>query len=229
MGSGEEGDRKAYGEFMEKVKRTVFIDYLSPVVTVPVLKTAIGQFGNVLGVHLVPNWLEQREVPQCALVEMENETQARCVVAEMSALPFMISGMPRPIRAQAAREEMFCERARNPDRSSIRACWVDPSDTEQFEAGQRLKQLVRKHARESAALLQVVVPPPSPPLPLPLPLPHHHGCFSSSSRSVLGTHLRDELSLNSPCRLRSISWRRRRSWQSSSRRCCSRTTRSTRS
>ncbi|CAA6662386.1 unnamed protein product [Spirodela intermedia] len=107
MGSGEEGDRKAYKEFMEKVKRTVFIDYLSPMVTVPILKTAIGQFGNVLGVHLIPNWLEQGEVPQCALVEMESETQARCVVSEMSALPFMISGMPRPY--QLEEEEKLAE------------------------------------------------------------------------------------------------------------------------
>ncbi|CAA7398784.1 unnamed protein product [Spirodela intermedia] len=154
MGSGEEGDRKAYKEFMEKVKRTVFIDYLSPMVTVPILKTAIGQFGNVLGVHLIPNWLEQGEVPQCALVEMESETQARCVVSEMSALPFMISGMPRPVRAQLAREEMFCDRPRNPDRRRMKAHWVDPSDAEQFEAGQRMKQLVSKHDMESGGLLQ---------------------------------------------------------------------------
>ncbi|MQL78745.1 hypothetical protein Taro_011178 [Colocasia esculenta] len=152
MGTADQQARKAYADFLEKVKRTVFIEYLSPMVTVPVLKTAIGQFGNVLSVYLIPSYLEHDDIPQCALVEMENEKQASSVVSEITNFPFMISGMPRPVRAQPAREAMFHNRPRNPERK-IEARWVDPSDPE-FEVGQKLKQLVRKHANESTALLK---------------------------------------------------------------------------
>uniref|UniRef100_A0A1D1YJ26 Paraspeckle component 1 n=1 Tax=Anthurium amnicola TaxID=1678845 RepID=A0A1D1YJ26_9ARAE len=152
MGTADEKAKKAFADFLEKVKRTVFIEDLSPVVTAAVVKTAIGQFGNVQNVFFIPNFLEHEDIPQCALVEMENEKQASSVVNEITNFPFMVSGMPRPVRAQPAREEMFFDRPRNPDRK-IEARWVDPPDP-QFEVGQRLKQLVKKHARDSAALLK---------------------------------------------------------------------------
>ena len=158
MGSEVAAERKAYAEFREKVRRTVFIDCLSLAATVPVLKTAIGQFGKVQSVRIVPNLLERSEaeaVAQSALVVMEKEAHARAVVEEISNLPFMISGMPRPVRALPAREEMFWDRPKNPDRSRIAARWLDDPKDPVFAAGQRLQDVAFKHARERAALLQV--------------------------------------------------------------------------
>nr|POE70974.1 hypothetical protein CFP56_14716 [Quercus suber] len=85
-----------YAAFEERRKRTVYLDNLSPQVTEPVVKTALNQFGNVKSVQFIPNYIEPRNIPQCALVEMENTRQAEAVLSEIFQFPFMISGMPRP-------------------------------------------------------------------------------------------------------------------------------------
>ncbi|ONK71005.1 uncharacterized protein A4U43_C04F3740 [Asparagus officinalis] len=147
--------RKEYAEFEEKVKRTVFLSNLSPQVTSAVIETALGQFGNVLNVEFLPNYTIPYPIPPCALVEMENPKQAKAVVADITNYPFMMSGMPRPITAQAATNEMFADRPSNPDRK-IRVRWVEPSDPE-FEVGKKLKELAKKHNAETLALIKATL------------------------------------------------------------------------
>uniref|UniRef100_A0A5B7CBT4 RRM domain-containing protein n=1 Tax=Davidia involucrata TaxID=16924 RepID=A0A5B7CBT4_DAVIN len=141
-----------YAAFEEKVKRTVYLDNLSPQVTEAVLKAALNQFGNVTSVQLIPNYTEPKNIPRCALVEMENSKQAREIVLEMANSPFMMSGQPRPIRARAAEVEMFDDRPRKPGRK-IHCRWLDPKDPD-FEAAKKLKHLTRKHAAEASFMLQ---------------------------------------------------------------------------
>lgn len=144
---------KAYADFEKKVKRTVYLDNLGLQVTAQVLKTALGQFGNVVNVSFIPKYMESLDIPQCALVEMETPKQARAVVRDLSGFPFMISGMPRPVRAKMAKEEMFSDRPAKPGRN-IQCRWVEPGDPD-YEVAQKIKDLVRKHAAEHQALLQV--------------------------------------------------------------------------
>eukprot|EP00262_Sarcandra_glabra_P007281 TRINITY_DN19994_c0_g1_i1.p1 TRINITY_DN19994_c0_g1~~TRINITY_DN19994_c0_g1_i1.p1 ORF type:complete len:200 (+),score=39.30 TRINITY_DN19994_c0_g1_i1:340-939(+) len=144
--------QKEYAAFEEKVRRTVFIDNLSPQATVPVLKMALGQFGNVVSVHVIPNYTESRNIPQCALVEMENTKQAKCIIEDMTNFPFMMSGMPRPVRARAAEPEMFGERPARPGKK-IQCRWVDPKDPD-FEIAKKLKHLTQKHAAEASLVLE---------------------------------------------------------------------------
>ncbi|XP_078439503.1 RNA-binding (RRM/RBD/RNP motifs) family protein [Wolffia australiana] len=157
MGSVVEDEQKAYAEFREKVRRTVFIDCLSPAATAPVVKAAIGQFGKVLSVRIVPKLPEAAEggsLPQGALVEMETAARAKAVLQATGDMPFMISGMPRPISPMPATEDMFSDRPRNPDRPRIAARWLDDPADPDLPAAQRLRQLAAKHARERAAMLQ---------------------------------------------------------------------------
>lgn len=142
-----------YAAFEKKVKRTVCIDNLSPQVTESDLKTAINQFGNVKSVQFIPNYLEAKSMPHAALVEMENEKQAEYVIAEMANFPFMMSGMPRPVRACAAEMEMFDDRPKRPGRR-ISYRWLDSKDPD-FEVGQKIKRLVRKNASGASYLLKV--------------------------------------------------------------------------
>ncbi|MQL69193.1 hypothetical protein Taro_001509 [Colocasia esculenta] len=152
MGTSDDQARKAFASFQEKVRRTVFIDNLSHQATITTVNSAFSQYGKVLRVRFIPNYLEHQDIPRCALVEMENPDQARAAVEVVTNFPFMISGIPRPVRAQPAREEMFSERPRDPERRMV-ARWLDSSDPE-FEVGQKLKRLAKIHALESAALLQ---------------------------------------------------------------------------
>ena len=72
MDSAEE----KYAAFDEKVKRNVYVDNLSPLVTEAVLKTAFNQFGNVEKVEFIANFTQLRSTSRCALVEMQNPKQA---------------------------------------------------------------------------------------------------------------------------------------------------------
>ncbi|CAK9174556.1 unnamed protein product [Ilex paraguariensis] len=141
-----------YAAFEEKVRRTVYVDSLSPLVTEAVLKTALNQFGNVCSVQFIPNYTDSKNIPRAALVEMENMKQAKQIVEEMANFPFMMSGMPRPVRARAAEVEMFDERPRKPGRR-IQCCWLDRTDPA-FEVAKKIKHLVRKHASEASFLLK---------------------------------------------------------------------------
>lgn len=151
MGTSAEEE---YAAFLEKVKRTIYVDTLSPLVTEPVLRHAFNQFGNVRSVHFIPVYLEQKNAPQAALVEMENPKQAREILTEMETYPFMILGMPRPVRASAARLEMFEDHPRKPQRK-ILCRWLDPKEPD-FEVAKKVKSTVRKHAAEASIVLKVI-------------------------------------------------------------------------
>ncbi|KAH6824664.1 hypothetical protein C2S53_001893 [Perilla frutescens var. hirtella] len=149
MGTSSEED---YAAFLEKVKRSIYVDNFSPQVTESVMRTAFNQFGNVKSVHFIPIYLEPRNGPRAALVEMENPKQATEIIKEMGNLPFMILGMPRPARACAARLEMFDDRPRKPGRK-ILCRWLDPKEPN-FEIAKRVKNAVRKHAAEASVVLE---------------------------------------------------------------------------
>lgn len=151
---GTSSAHQEYQAFEDKVRRTVYLDNLSPQVTVAVLKMALGQFGNVVRAQFIPNYMDAKNIPQCALVEMETAKQAKSVVTEMAMYPFMISGMPRPVRARAAEPEMFSDRPVRPGRK-ITCRWVDAKDPD-FEIAKKLKYLTGKHYAESSFLLKVI-------------------------------------------------------------------------
>ncbi|KAI3836279.1 hypothetical protein MKX03_007548 [Papaver bracteatum] len=150
MGSSPE----EYAAFEDKVKRTVYIDNISPQVTNTVLKTALGQFGTVKTVQFIPNYFEPKIIPQCALVEMQTEKQAKAIIYEMNNYPFMMSGMPRPVRAFAAEMEMFADRPTNPARGRITCQWLERTDPD-YEVARKLKKLTLKHAEAASYLLRV--------------------------------------------------------------------------
>ncbi|KAG8658212.1 uncharacterized protein LOC110610599 [Manihot esculenta] len=141
-----------YAAFEEKVERTIFVDNLSPQVTEPVLKKALDQFGTVVSVSFIPNYLETLSIPSCALVEMENSEKAKKVISSITQFPFMMAGMPRPVRARLAEAEMFDDRPVKPGRK-IHCHWLDPSDPD-FEVAKKLKLVTRKHATEASFLLK---------------------------------------------------------------------------
>ncbi|KAF2285728.1 hypothetical protein GH714_007460 [Hevea brasiliensis] len=144
-----------YAAFEEKVKRTIFVDNLSPQVTEPVLKKALDQFGTVESVSFIPNYLEAGNIPCCALVEMENAEKAKKVISSITQFPFMMAGMPKPVRGRLAEAEMFDDRPVKPGRK-IHCRWLDPSDPD-FEVAKKLKHLTQKHAAEASFLLKFSV------------------------------------------------------------------------
>ncbi|KAB2625544.1 hypothetical protein D8674_017204 [Pyrus ussuriensis x Pyrus communis] len=87
--------KSEYAAFEEKVKRTLYLDNISP--------------QTVKTVWFIPNYLESRNVPHCALVEMENPKQASVIGKEITEFRFMILGIPRPVRAHSAAANMFDE------------------------------------------------------------------------------------------------------------------------
>ncbi|OIW07302.1 hypothetical protein TanjilG_11936 [Lupinus angustifolius] len=144
MGSTSE----KYAAFKEMVGRTVYFDNLSPQVTESVLRTALEQFAIVKTVKFIPNYIGPSNLPQCALVELDSAKKAKEVILMIRQYPFMMSGMPRPVRARHAEEEMFDDRPIEPDRK-IKCTWLDPSDPD-FEVAMELKRLACKHAAEIA-------------------------------------------------------------------------------
>ncbi|KAK2641857.1 hypothetical protein Ddye_023620 [Dipteronia dyeriana] len=149
MGSTDLSD---YVAFEEKVRRTVYLDNLSPIVTESVLRNGLNQFGTVKSCQFIQNYTESKNIPLCALVEMGNVKQAKAVVVALGEFPFMMSGMPRPVRARLAEVEMFDDRPKKPGRKRY-CCWLNPNGPD-FEVAQKLKQLVRKHAAEASFLLK---------------------------------------------------------------------------
>ncbi|XP_062107809.1 ASI1-immunoprecipitated protein 1 isoform X2 [Humulus lupulus] len=116
------------------------------------MRNALDQFGSVISVQFIPNYIVPGNIPKCALAEMENKKQADAVVSVITQFPFMISGMPRPVRARLAEEEMFDDRPRKPDRK-IQCRWLDPGDPD-FEIAKKLKQLSQTHFKEADFLLK---------------------------------------------------------------------------
>lgn len=146
-------NRSEFAAFEEKVRRTVYMDNVSPQVTESVLKTALGQFGNVVNVHFIPNYAVPGNIPKCVLVEMEKSKEAKAVISELQQFPFMMSGMPRPVRARPAEAEMFEDRPSKPGKK-ISCRWLDVNDPD-LEVAEKLKQLTTKHSAEAAFLLEV--------------------------------------------------------------------------
>nr|XP_027126896.1 uncharacterized protein LOC113743036 isoform X2 [Coffea arabica] len=140
-----------YAAFEERVRRTVYMDNLSPQVTENVLKAALDQFVNVVNVQFIPNYINPQSLPRAALVEMETLNQASAIIAEIADSPFMVLGMPRPVRACAAEVEMFDSRPKKPGRK-ITYKWLDHEDPD-FEVARKIKVLTRKHAAETEFLL----------------------------------------------------------------------------
>lgn len=141
-----------FAAFEEKVKRTVYVDNLSPQVTEPVMRTALDQFGTVVRVQFIPNYTEPLNSSQCALVEMKDSKEAKSVISVIAQFPFMMSGMPRPVRARPAEAEMFDDRPIKPG-SKISFSWLDQNDPE-FQVAKKMKFLTRKHVAEAAFLLK---------------------------------------------------------------------------
>lgn len=150
MGTSAETE---YAAFEEKVKHTVYIDNLSPLVSESVMRNALEQFGSVKSIQFIPNYLGPRNMPKCALVEMENPKQANAVLSELVQFPFMINGMPRPVMACPAEVEMFSDPPKKPDRK-VTGRWLDPKDSD-FAVAVQLKRLARKHSAEAAFMLEV--------------------------------------------------------------------------
>ncbi|XP_057458615.1 uncharacterized protein LOC130749295 [Lotus japonicus] len=143
MGSSEE----EFAAFEQKVRRTVYFDNLSPQVTESVMRTALDQFATVKSVKFIPNYLGP-SLPQTALVELDSSKKVEDIVTMIGQYPFMMSGMPRPVRARPAVIEMFDDRPVNPNRK-VEYRWLEPSDPD-MEVAKQLKNLTRKHAAEIA-------------------------------------------------------------------------------
>lgn len=150
MGNQEE---VKYDAFLEKVRRTVYIDELTPLASKPVLESAFNQFGTVEDVIFIPNYLGPKELPMGVLVVMETEEKAKAVIETVTQYPFMVAGMPRPVRATAAKPEMFEDRPKEPGRR-IHCRWIDPNDPD-FQKAKKMKRLVLKHTAEASFSLKV--------------------------------------------------------------------------
>jgi len=145
----------AYEKFLERVRRTVYIDELTPLATAPVISSAFNQFGTVKKVSFIPNYLGPKELPMGVLVEMENEEMTQAVISTVSQLPFMVAGMPRPVRACAAEPNMFVDKPKKPGRT-VRFRWIKPNDPD-FDKARRVKRLARKHSAENSFMLKVLI------------------------------------------------------------------------
>ncbi|XP_058721823.1 uncharacterized protein LOC131593363 [Vicia villosa] len=149
-----ESSAEEYAAFEEKVKRTVYLDNLSPQVTESVIRTALDQFALVKSVKFIPNYLGTNSLPQCALVELDSAKKVKEVEAMIKQYPFMMSGMPRPVRARPSVMEMFDDRPIKPKRK-IKCCWLEQSDPD-FEVAKELKNLTRKHSAEITLMHKVL-------------------------------------------------------------------------
>lgn len=92
-------------------------------------------------------WIPFPDIPsKRALVAMENEQQAKNIIDTLNEYPFMICGMPRPVRAFPAVTKTFPFRPPPPDRK-ILCSWIDANDPN-FARAQKVKELVVKHSQE---------------------------------------------------------------------------------
>ncbi|KAF7113520.1 hypothetical protein RHSIM_RhsimUnG0118200 [Rhododendron simsii] len=141
-----------YAAFEERVRRTVYVDNLSPQVNESILKSAFDQFGNVCKVEFIPSYAEESNMSRCALVEMDSPELAKELVQAISNQPFMVFGMPRPIRVCAAEMEMFEDRPQKPG-TKITCQWLEPQNPD-FTIAKNLNELTRRHAAEGSFLHQ---------------------------------------------------------------------------
>ncbi|KAF0934349.1 hypothetical protein E2562_024835 [Oryza meyeriana var. granulata] len=153
MATSDEDAKKWYADFEEKVKRTIYIDHLSPQVTSSVIEAAISQCANVVNVDFIVNCTIPYDIPSAALVELDDEIQAKAAVDLMNGFPFIISGKPRPVRAIYAKHEMFQDR---PPRPGIKKefWWVTQEDGIEYEGMKKLQLLARRQEAENMALIK---------------------------------------------------------------------------
>jgi hypothetical protein len=144
---------KVYKEFEEKVRRTVYLDNLSHLATETIIKVALNQFGTVRNVSFLTNYTVPYDIPQSALVEMETEKDAESVVSMLQEFPFMMSGMPRPVRGKRATAVMFNDRPLKPG-SKLKFCWVGPADPD-YQNVRKFKFMSKRHEVENLALIRV--------------------------------------------------------------------------
>ena len=153
MATSDEQVEKEYADFMARVKRTIYIDHLSPLVTSQVINPALAQCANVVSVEFIVNYTIPYDIPSAALVELDDESQAKAAVDLMNDFPFIIGGMPRPVRATYAKPEMFWDRPRHPA-LKMEICWVKKEDPE-YDGMDKLKRLAKRQDAENMALLKV--------------------------------------------------------------------------
>jgi hypothetical protein len=153
METSKEQASKDYADFKEKVRRTIYLDQLSPQVTTPVIKAALAQCANVVNVEFIANYTIPYDIPSAALVELEDDMQAKAAVELMTDFPFIIGGMPRPVKAIHAKAEMFRDRPPCPGlKKEFR--WVKQGDDE-YEAMKKMKNLAKQQESENLALIKV--------------------------------------------------------------------------
>ncbi|XP_015689082.1 uncharacterized protein LOC102705880 [Oryza brachyantha] len=149
----DEDAKKAYADFEEMVKRTIYIDHLSPQVTSSVIEAALSQCANVVNVEFIINFTIPYDIPSAALVELDDEIQAKAVVDLMNDFPFIIGGKPRPVRAIYAKHEMFQDRPPHPGlKKEFR--WVKQEDGIEYEGMKKLRLLARRQETENMALIK---------------------------------------------------------------------------
>ncbi|GJN12185.1 hypothetical protein PR202_ga30442 [Eleusine coracana subsp. coracana] len=144
---------KVYKEFEEKVRRTVYLDNMSHLATETVINMALNQFGTVRNVNFLINYTVPYDIPQSALVEMETEKDAESVVSMLHEFPFMMSGMPRPVRVQRATAVMFNDRPRKPG-GKLEFHWVRPTDPD-YHNVRKFKIMSKRHEVENLALIKL--------------------------------------------------------------------------
>ncbi|CAI5974833.1 unnamed protein product [Closterium sp. NIES-64] len=91
---GAEGEREA--TFEERVARSILVDELCGAVTPAALQSALGQFGTVRSVQMVPNLLHPRRSSGCAIVELHSRHLALKMLADISESILIVGAGPRP-------------------------------------------------------------------------------------------------------------------------------------
>lgn len=151
--SAYSNDAIDFDKFDERVRRSVVLEEVTPHVNIPMIQTALGQFGTVVSVDILANPLESKLAAKRAIVEMESQKDAAYALKEIQEHPFMIKGVPRPVRATAAVHTLFPERPRKGSLSKLAWEWVEPGHPD-FAAANELKRMAKRHAAESAYLMQ---------------------------------------------------------------------------
>uniref|UniRef100_A0A0E0GAZ1 RRM domain-containing protein n=1 Tax=Oryza nivara TaxID=4536 RepID=A0A0E0GAZ1_ORYNI len=149
----DEDAKKGYADFEERVKRTIYIDHLSPQVTSSVIEAAISQCARVVNVDFIVNYTIPYDIPSAALVELDDEIQAKAAIDLMNNFPFIIGGKPRPVRAIYAKHEMFQDRPPCPGIKK-EFQWVKQEDGIEYEGMNKLRLLARRQETENMALIK---------------------------------------------------------------------------
>ncbi|CAM0952812.1 unnamed protein product [Alopecurus aequalis] len=152
MATSDEQAEKDYADFEARVKRTIYIDQLCPLVTSQVIKAGLAQCANVVSTEFVVNYTIPYDIPAAVLVELDDESQAKAAVDLMNDFPFIIDGMPRPVRAIYAKPEMFPDRPSRPG-LKMEISWVQQGDPE-YDGMTKLKGLAERQEAENMVLIK---------------------------------------------------------------------------